>query len=164
MPIHEEAPFGDEEFVREGGTLRREKNGHEVRHEDGSIAPDDMVEDLIADEGVPGTPDDLPYDYGVEVAQPVDQMMSIVEHHNAGFGAMGETGAEDDADEPPLGGPEERELWRRQKPLVQESEDEAVRYAGLEGDDIAGIEGALGEDAAEVLPETPDGGSATGSA
>lgn len=164
MRAHDEAPFGDEEYVRDGGVFRPLHNGHEARHEDGTIAPDDVVEDTIADDGVPGTPDDLPYDYGVEVSLAADQMLLSLDDRGVGFGALGETGADDDADEAPLGGPEERELWRRQRPLIQESGDEARRYAGLEDADIARVEGSVGEDAAEVLPESPEGGSATGSA
>jgi hypothetical protein len=156
-------PFGDEEYVREGGVLVPVHSGHEVRHEDETIAPDDVVEDLIADDGVPGTPDDLPYDYGVENAQPVDQMIPGRERRASAFGPVGHTGADDDAEEPPLGAPDERELWRKQKTLISESRDEAHRYAGLEDSDLARIEDAEGDDAAEVLAESPEGESATGS-
>jgi hypothetical protein len=161
--IQDEGPFGDEEYVREGGVLVPVNSGHEVRHEDESIAPDDVLEDLVADEGVPGTRDDLPYDYGVEVAQPADQMILSLEHGGAGFGAMGLTGSDEDGEEPPLGAQDERELWRHQKALIQESEDEAIRYTGLQDDDIARVEAAVGEDAGEVLPDAPEGESATGS-
>jgi hypothetical protein len=164
MPrIESDGPFGDEEYEREGGVLVPVNIGHEVRHEDETIAPDDVLEDLVADEGVPGTPDDLPYDYGVELSQPADQMMLSVEQASTGFGAMGVTGSDEDEDEPPLGLPEEHELWRRQKPLIQESDEEAGRDDGLQGDDVARLEAAVGEDAGEVLPETPEGESATGS-
>ncbi len=165
MPrIESDGPFGDEEYVREGGVLIPVNSGHEVRHEDDTIAPDDVLEDLVADDGVPGTPDDLPYDYGVEVSQPADQMMLTVDEGPVGFGAMGVTGSDEDADEPPLGMPEEHELWRRQKALIEESDEEAGVDDGLEGDDVARLEAAVGEDAGEVLPETSGGGSATGSA
>lgn len=160
---HGERPFGDEEYVREGGVLVPLNTGHEVRHEDETIAPDDIVEDLIADEGVPGTPDDLPYDYGVEVAQPADQMMLTLEHRKSGFGPVGRTESDDDTDAPPLGTVDERELWRRQRPLIEEAGDEAARYAGLADDDIRRVEASVGEDAAEPLPDAPEGESATGS-
>jgi hypothetical protein len=161
--VQSDGPFGDEEYEREGGVFVPVNTGHEVRHEDESIAPDDILEDLVADDGVPGTRDDLPYDYGVELAQPVDQMMLSLENRTAGLGQMGATGSDEDADEPPLGKPEERELWRRQKALIQESDEEAGRDDGLQGDDIARLEAAVGEDAGEVLPDSPEGESATGS-
>jgi len=164
MPhTRDEGPYGDEEYVRIGGVLVPVNNGHEVRHEDGTIAPDDIVEDLIADDGVPGTPDDVPYGYGVEVALPADQMILSLERGATGLGSVGRTGSEPDRDEPPLGAPDERELWRRQKSLIEESADEAARYAGIPESEVPRIEAAIGEDAAETLPETPGGESATGS-
>ena len=164
MPhTHDDGPFGDEEYVRVGGVLVPVNNGHEVRHEDGTIAPDDIIEDLIAADGVPGTPDDIPYDYGVEIAFPADQMMLSVERGSTGLGSVGRTGSDPDHAEQPLGAPEERELWRRQRPLIEESGDEATRYAGIPESEIPRIEAAIGEDAAETLPETPEGKSATGS-
>jgi len=163
LHAHEEGPFGDEEYVREGGVLIRVNNGHEVRHEDGSIAPDDVIEDLIADDGVPGTPDDLPYDYGVEITPAADQMILSVERGSSGFGALGHTGSDADGEEPPLGAVDERDLWRHQRALIQESGDEAARYAGMKESDIPRVEEAVGEDAAETLPESPEGTSATGS-
>ena len=161
--VRGDRPFGDEEYVREGGVLIPVSTGHEVRHEDDTIAPDDNVEDPIADEGVPGTRDDLPYDYGVEVSQPADQMMLSLDHRSGGFGPIGHTGSDDDGEEPPLGAPDERELWRKQRALIDESGDEAARYVGLEGADAARIEDAEGDDAAEVFSESPEGESATGS-
>jgi len=160
---HGDQPFGDEEYTREGGVLVPVNTGHEVRHEDDTIAPDEVVEDDIADDGVPGTQDDLPYDYGVEIAQPVDQMMLSRDRRGSGFGGLGRTGSDKGADETPLGAPDERELWRKQKPLIAESGDEAARYAGLEDSDIARVERAVGDEAAETLPESPEGESATGS-
>jgi hypothetical protein len=160
----DEGPYGDEEYVRIGGVLVPVNNGHEVRHEDGTIAPDDIVEDLIADDGVPGTPDDVPYDYGVEVALPADQMILSLDRGASGLGSVGRTGSEPDHDEPPLGAPDERELWRHQKPLIEESGDEAARYAGIPESEVPRVEAAIGEDAADTLSETPGGESATGSA
>ena len=163
LHTHGDKPFGDEEYIREGGVLIPVNSGHEVRHEDDTIAPDDVVEDDIADDGVPGTQDDLPYDYGVEMAQPADQMMLGRDRRGSGFGGVGRTGSPKDVDESPLGAVDERELWRKQKALIAESGDEAARYAGLEHSDIARIERAVGDDAAETLSESPEGESATGS-
>ncbi|HEY5547979.1 MAG TPA: hypothetical protein VIL17_00110 [Coriobacteriia bacterium] len=161
--INDEGPFGDEEYVRQGGVFVPVNSGHEVRHEDGSIAPDDVIEDSIADDGVPGTPDDLPYDYGVEVPHPADQEILSRDHRHSGFENIGHTGSDDDGSEPPLGAPDERELWHRQRALIEESSDEAARYRGLESDDIRRVEGSIGEDAGDALPDSPGGLSSTGS-
>lgn len=161
--MHGDRPFGDEEYIREGGVLVPVNSGHEVRHEDGTIAPDDVVEDPIADDGVPGTQDDLPYDFGVDVSLPTDQMIASLEHRASGYRSVGRTGAPADRQEPPLGAADERELWRRQRGLIEESADEASRYAGLVDDDIRRVEASVGEDAGETLPDAPGGTSATGS-
>ena len=164
VPQRGDRPFDEEEFEREGGVFVSKSDGsHDLDSED-LRAPDDLVEDPIDDEGVPGTPDDLPYDYGVEKAQPADLSLTSTGRGRGWSGHLGHTGADDDADEPPLGRPEERELWHKQRPLIEESDDEAARYRGLPDDEIPEIESAVGEDAADVFSETPDGTSATGSA
>lgn len=162
---NDDGSLKDEELVREGGVFVSADGGHEVGCQDGTCAPDEWVEDPGTGDGVPGTSDDLPYDFGVETARPVDQLVAAPDRRNprvSGLGALGETGADKDGDEPPLGGPEERELWHKQRALIQESGDESARYRGLRDDDIARVEAASGEDAAEVLPDAPEGESATG--
>ena len=161
--MHGEKPFDEAEYERQGGVLVPVNGGHEVSCEDEQCAPDEVVEDPLNDDGVPGTPDDLPYDYGVETSEAADTQVLSPGHRNAGLGGLGATGADEDVtEEPPLGGPDERELWHKQRGLMQESEDEAARWGGLEDDDLSKVEEAIGEDAGEVLPEAPEGESATG--
>jgi hypothetical protein len=45
----------------------------------------------LSDHGVPGTPDDLPYDYGVDVPPAADQQILSPERRHAGSGPLGET-------------------------------------------------------------------------
>jgi hypothetical protein len=161
--LHHDRPSEEEELVREGGVYVSRSGGHEVGCEDESCAPDEVVEDSLEDDEVPGTPDDLPYDYGVVVPSPTDQLLQSPDHRNAGFGALGSTEADDDENEAPLGARDERDLWRRQRPLDQEAAVEENRWTGLEGDDLVAVEGSEGDDAAEVSPEAPLGESATGS-
>jgi len=161
--MHDDHPSEEEPLQREGGVFVSREGGREIGCDDETCAPDESVEDPLNDDGVPGTPDDLPYDYGVEVQPATDQMLTSPDHRNAGFGMMGRTGADEDVDEPPLGAVDERELQRRQRGLISEASDEERRYAGLEDDDVARIEAASGEDAGEALPEAPEGESATGS-
>jgi len=161
--MHGERPIEEKELVRQGGVFVPVDNGHEVGCTDDQCAPDELVEDPLNDDGVPGTPDDLPYDFGVEVPAAVDQQLLSPEHPHAGFGRLGRTGSDEDVSvEPPLGAVDERELWNKQRGLIQESGDEAARWGGLEGDDLKRVEDASGDDAAEVLPDAPEGESATG--
>jgi hypothetical protein len=53
---------------------------------------DDFVEDPVEDENVPGTVDDLPYDYGLVMAPAADQVMLSIDHGPmAGFADPGVT-------------------------------------------------------------------------
>lgn len=157
--------FEEEDLVREGGVfVSRHSNGHEVGAEPGERTPEDWAEDPYASDGVPGTRDDLPYDYGVESAAPADQQVLSPDRRISGFGRLGETGGADpDVDEQPLGRPEERELWRRQRALIDESRSEEGHFADASDAQMERLEAAVGEDAAETLPEAPEGTSATGS-
>jgi hypothetical protein len=164
MPkLHGERPFDEEEYERQGGVLVPVNGGHEVGCEDDQCAPDEVVEDPLNDDGVPGTPDDLPYDYGVEVAEANDMQVLSPENRHAGDGGIGYTGPpEDVTEESPLGAVDERELWHKQRGLIEESGDEAARWGALSEDELPRIEDAIGEDAGEVLPDAPEGESATG--
>ena len=160
--IHDDGSIEEEELVREGGVFVSRSGGREA-HSDEGRAADDYIEDPGTGDGVPGTVDDLPYDFGLENVAAADQLLES-SGRNRGFGgSVGRTGADDDSEPPPLGGPEERELWKKQRALIQESEDEKARYAGLSDDLIARVDAASGEDAADALPDAPEGKSATGS-
>jgi hypothetical protein len=162
MRIHSGGSFDDEEFVREGGVLVPRNGGHEVGPDDRDLTKSDYVEDPDVDDGVPGTRDDLPYDFGVETAEAADHIIDGPDRVNAGFSGMGATGAAPEGDEPPLGGPEERELWKKQRPLIQEAEAEEGHLAGVEGLDAERVRDAEAEGAEEALPDFPEGSSATG--
>ncbi len=158
--VNDDGSLDEEELVREGGVFVSRHGGHEA--DDGSRAADDYVEDPGTGDGVPGTVDDLPYDLGLENATPVDQLVQSPDFRLGGHGGVGETQADDDSEPAPLGRPEERELWKKQRGLIQESADEDARYAGLNDEEIAALDAASGEDAADVLPDSPEGKSATG--
>jgi hypothetical protein len=157
--------FDEEDLVRDGGVfVSSHSNGHEVGAAPDERAAEDWAEDPFSSDGVPGTSDDLPYDYGVESAEPADQQVLSADRRISGFGALGETGpADPDVDEPPLGKPEERELWRRQRALIDESRSEEGHFADASDAAVRRMEDAVGEDAAETLSEAPEGTSATGS-
>ncbi len=163
-PKDDDTRFGDEELVREGGVLVSRNGGHEVECNDDTCAEDDYVEDPVNDDGVPGTVDDVPYSYGVEVARAADETFESLDRSPAKSWDVGMTGPADDGDEKPLGEPEERELWRQQSALIEEAEAEEMHYAGLPESEIPEIVEASAEGAAEVLPDSPEGVSATGAA
>lgn len=159
--IHDDGSLEDEELVREGGVFVSRNGGHEAQSDEARLA-DDYVEDPGTGDGVPGTVDDLPYDFGLENATAADQLLESSGRGRGLAGGLGRTGADDDSEPPALGGPEERELWKKQRGLIQESSDEAARYAGMSDEQIARLDAASGEDAGEVLPDSPEGKSATG--
>jgi hypothetical protein len=117
----------------------------------------------VEEEHVPGTEDDLPYDYGVETAQPADETLETVDSGwERGYGPVGETGPAEDAEvEPALGEEDERDLWERQLPLLEEDEEFAGRGA-LSKEDADQLDEALGELADADLTENPEETSATG--
>lgn len=163
MPRDDDTWFEDDELTREGGVFVSRGGGHGVGARDEEAPPDDWVEDPTHDGGVPGTVDDLPYDYGVETPLAADETFEGTESPTRGWD-VGRTGRPDEGDETPLGMPEERELWRLQRPLIEEVEAQEQRYAGLNEPDIREIVEVSGEDSGEPLPEAPDGVSATGHA
>lgn len=84
----------DDLYERNEGVLVRRLGGHGVRHDEvkDQRAPDDFIEDPVDDEHVPGTIDDLPYDYGVEISPAADQeLLSIDQEPMSGFGDLGST-------------------------------------------------------------------------
>lgn len=162
MRRHTDGSFDDEELVREGGVLMPRNGGHEVGPDDGDGPRSDYAEDPNADDGVPGTRDDLPYDFGVENVEAADHLLLGPDRLSSGFGRMGSTEADGDTDEPPLGAPDERTLWRKQRPLIQESEREESHLEGLEDAEVAKVRDAEAENAEEALPDFPEGESATG--
>lgn len=155
--------YDDRELVREGGVLVPASDGREVGPDEDEGPRSDVAAEPIPDDDLPGTVDDLPYDYGIEDPEAADHLINAPERVSAGFGGgMGRTGSDEDRDEPPLGRPEERELWSKQRQLIQESDREEVHLRGLEGLDLEAVDDAEAEDAEEPFQEAPDGTSSTG--
>ncbi len=112
----------DDAFVREGGVFAPRTGGRDAGcdEDEGACARDDVLEDPVNDEHVPGTVDDLPYDYGTAEPAPTDQRLGTIESGPVvGMGDVGRTGYEEDVQEPPLGAADERDLWSRQKGLFE---------------------------------------------
>jgi hypothetical protein len=159
--IHNDGSLDDEELTREGGVFVSRRGGRDVDGDE-TRGADDYVEDPGSRDGIPGTVDDLPYDMGLENVPAADQLLQSPGTGRGAAGGIGRTGADDDREPADLGGPEERELWRKQRHLIQESGEDAARYAGLSDEEAARLDAASGEDAADTLPDAPEGTSATG--
>ncbi|PKQ29369.1 MAG: hypothetical protein CVT60_05760 [Actinobacteria bacterium HGW-Actinobacteria-10] len=155
--------YDNRELVREGGVLVPASDGREVGPDEDEGPVSDYAAEPIPDDDLPGTRDDLPYDYGIEDPEAADHIIDAPENVDAGFGGMGRTGSDEDVDERPLGRPEERELWSKQRPLIQESDREEQHLRGLEGLDLEAVHDASAEDAEEPFQEAPEGESSTGS-
>lgn len=149
--------------------LRRDDTGFLVQDNTGDeegcdpdverCAPEDYSGDPHAGDDVPGTPDDLPYSLGEQLPDPADEELSVSGRTSGR--AKSRRAAPDQ--EPPMGAHDEAELWRHQKPLIQEDEDDGLKLEGIGDDDVPDILEAMGDDAAEALPDSPGGTSATGS-
>jgi hypothetical protein len=144
---------------REGGVLI-EPNARRVscNSEDASCAPDSYFEDPYGDDSpaVPGTVDDLPLDYGTQVAVAADEHLSVVAPTRPSV-----TPAPEEEAETEISKRDEHELWAAQKPLIAEDTATGLRLDGFPEDKIPMIMKAMGDDAADPL-DTPGGRSATG--
>jgi hypothetical protein len=69
---------------------------------------------------------------------------------------------DDDGYEVDLNPGAEPDLWGKQSALIEEDEEDGLKLEGFAEDEIPEILGAMGDDSAEVLPDSPGGTSATG--
>lgn len=149
----------DEHLDRESGVFI-EPDAREVTCEPDAepCAPDDYVNDPNAREiGVPGTIDDAPMSFGLEVPPAADTHIVI----------EGATRPGDECDESAkaaeeVGSVDEKELWGHQASLVEEDEVGGIKLKGFPDAEIPDILEAMGDEAAEPLPDFPNGVSATG--
>jgi hypothetical protein len=69
---------------------------------------------------------------------------------------------DDDGYEVDLNPGAEPDLWGKQFALIEEDEEDGLKLEGFAEDEIPEILEAMGDDGAEVLPDSPGGTSATG--
>ncbi len=123
------------------------------------FAPDDYTADPESSSHIgPGTVDDLPLDYGQEMSEPADQHL-IPDHAKLRRGEC----REDEIAREDLGLADEDELWSAQQGLLGEDAHSGLRLEGLAETRVDAVLDAMGDDAAETLPDSPEGTSATGS-
>jgi hypothetical protein len=159
--IDDEAPQRpfSEKLDREGGVLV-ERDAHKIAcdPDEEPCAPDEYVNDPEdRSTGVPGTVDDVPLPFGVEEPEAADQHL-VMEGPSkpAGESREDEEAAEDQ------GAADEEELWTEQSQLFDEDQASGIDLRGFEEDEAPEILDALGDDAADPLPDFPNGTSATG--
>lgn len=149
----------DEHLDRESGAFI-EPDAREVScgQREEQCAPDDYANDPESGQaGIPGTVDDVPLDFGIEIPVPAEQYMVLegttrIQPEPVSADSAGEDDSVAD----------ERELWLAQAGLVEEDELEGLSLETFSEDEIAEIIEAVGDDAADPLPDSPDGTSATG--
>ena len=108
---------------------------------------------------VPGMADDPDPDLGED--KPTEEV--LYREKDAVGGAAEPPGPAAAAqDEPEPGTRDERELWRAQQALIDEDDKSGIRLEGFPEDAVPAVLNALGDDAAETLPDSPNGTSATG--
>jgi len=151
-------PF-DEHLDRESGVFV-EPDAREVTCEPGAepCAPDDYANDPdVRRSGIPGTLDDQPLSFGLDTPAAADEHVVL----EGTTKPAGETLERADAVQD-IGKADSDELWSEQSALVEEDEIAGLNLSGFPEEEVPEILGAMGDDAAESLPDFPNGGSATG--
>jgi hypothetical protein len=155
---NEQRPF-DEKLDRESGVFVEPDSREVACDPDGeACAPDDYVNDPAAREtGVPGTVDDVPPSFGIEVPSASDTHLVLDGATKPSGDSRGKAEAAED-----VGSADESELWGEQKALVEEDEVAGLKLNGFPEEEIPDILEAMGDDAADPLQDYPNGTSATG--
>lgn len=159
--LGEERREAEERLERTEGVLAEPGSGRLVGSDPmaDAFAPDDYSADPYSASHVgPGTVDDLPLDYGQELPDPADQHL-IPDHSPLRKGVTREC----DVAREDSGMADEEELWAAQRALVEEDDHSGLRLEGLDDSRVGAVLDAMGDDAAEPLPDAPEGKSATGS-
>ena len=160
-PKREQRQF-TENLVREEGVFVEPGSRDVTCDPDAEPCPtDDFANDPYADDShsVPGTADDVPLTFGIELPTPNDRHLVLKggATHRKGNSAPAE---ERETEE---GMRDEHELWSEQKTLIDEDESEGLKLQDFPEEDAPAILEAMGDDAADALIDAPNGSSATGS-
>lgn len=150
----------DEKLEREGGVFLEPQHSQRDCNnpDDAGCAPDEYPNDPYTVDNRPGTPDDVTYSFGLELPNAAD--LHVVPEggvHQAGQAAP------DEERELDPGERDERDMWRRQRSLIEEDETGIRLPDGMTEDDGRRIMGAMGDDQGDEAPEDVADVSATGS-
>lgn len=148
----------EEKLDREGGVFVEPQHTQvDCNSPDADCATDEYPEDPYAIDNRSGTIDDTTYSMGVELPNAAD--LHLVPEggvHQAGRAAP------DEEPERDLGELEERDLWRRQRPLIQEDEGDGVKVPGATDEQAQRVLDAMGDESSDNTPDMTQGISATG--
>lgn len=156
-PEREQDVF-EEKLERDGGVFVEPQHTQvDCNAPDAGCATDEYPEDPYSVDNRPGTVDDPTYSMGVELPNAADL-------HLVPEGGVHQSGrpAADEEPERDLGELEERDLWRRQRPLIEEDEDDGVKLLGASDDEARRVLDAMGDESSDSVPDMTQGGSATG--
>jgi len=151
-------PF-NEKLDRESGVFL-EPDSHVVACDPDAeaCAPDDYPNDPDSREtGIPGTVDDAPLTFGLEIPPASDEHMVLEGATKvAGESLEPVDAVEDDSTA------DEKELWSEQLALLEEDVAGGLNLRGFPEEEVPDILEAMGDDAADPLQDFPNGTSATG--
>lgn len=157
-PEREQHVF-NEKLEREGGVFIEPQHTQVDCNDPENLgcAPDEYPEDPYAVDNRPGTPDDVTYSYGLELPNAADR-------HLVPEGATHQSGppAPDEEREFEPGERDERDLWRRQRALIEEDADSPKLPVGMSDEDGRRVMGAMGDDEGDEASEDATTVSATG--
>jgi len=157
--LDREDPLANEKLERIGGVLVEPQHSEvDCNREEDACAPDDYPEDPYAVDNRPGTTDDVGYSPGLQSKDAND--ISFVPE--GGVHQSGRSAPSTERDVDP-GTADEKDLWQRQEPLIEEDVDDGLKIPlGMDDEDGKRILDAMGDDSSD---ETSDGiaaNSATG--
>lgn len=159
--MHDSDRPAKEPVERDHGVLLGGSDGTRrigIREGEGGTTQDDVAEDAYVGDERPGTVDDVPYSLGTEEYAPADTEVGRTGATREGGGTAPAEELETD-----IGRRDERELWARQRQLREEDAEDGIKLAGFSDEQARRVVDAMGDEAHEVLPGSPNGTSATGS-
>lgn len=157
-PEREQHVF-DEKLERDNGVFAEPQHmQRDCNSPDAECATDEYPEDPFAIDNRPGTADDATYSMGVELPNAADQhLVPEGRTHQSGHSAP------DEEREWEPGELEERDLWRRQRPLIEEDVDDGIKFPrGVSDEEAQHTLDAMGDETSDNVPDMTQGGSATG--
>lgn len=157
--LGEDQKVFNEKLERVGGVFVEPEHAEvDCNSEPDACAPDDYPEDPYAIDNRPGTPDDVGYSMGLLSNDAADRNV-VPDGRTREYGAA----APDTERDLEPGTEDERDLWARNEPLVEEDVDDGIKLPlGMDEDDGADVLSAMGDDSGDATPEGIEGGSATG--
>jgi hypothetical protein len=164
MSAKDDRPVFEEEELVEAGVYVEQNRGENVGCDEATdrCAPDDYSEAPHESRNVPGTEDDVPYSVGTEESIPAaDTQFRYADESTTSSSRP--TPADEGDTESDISKTDERDLWRRNRALIEEDEDDGLKLEGFSEEEIPDVLDAMGDEAQDPIPDSATGYSATGS-